>query len=185
MIFAFSVVAVWTYGYVPDTVSRIMKKINICAVVVGVGVCFLCGCSAPRATIIEYGVFKAEPAKKVVGAGTSLGHMVTLEKITLVEQTESIVAKKGLRFGIRYRVKGADPETTVVTIKLRHPAMTNPKTGKTFTLEQWTPKPKVDGFSYAGFTMDSDWEMVSGDWTFEVWADGSKLAEKSFSVTKQ
>jgi hypothetical protein len=170
---------------VSDKVIRIMKMNNILAVVVGVGVCFLCGCSAPRATITEYGVFKAEAVQKVGAADTSLKHVVTLGGVTLVEQTESIVAKKGLRFGIRYRVKGADLEITVVTIKLRHPAMTNPKTRKTFTLEQWHQKPKADGLGYAGFTMDSDWEIVSGDWTFEVWADGSKLAEKSFSVTNQ
>ena len=155
----------------------------VCCVLGGL---FFYGCVAGTGTIVkvtEYGIFQADPVKEVKANGTSLNHLVTLGNIKLAQRTESVAANKGVRFGIRYSFDGA--KDAVLTIKLRHPEMTNPATKKTSVVEQWQQKSKAGGLSYAGFTMDSEWEMVPGAWTFEVWDKDGKLAEKVFTVTKE
>jgi len=166
-----------------------MNKIEYRAVLLGLGLAVMFGCrhhGDQRASIAEYGVFEARSGKNVKASETSLKYLVALDDIRLVEQTESVVATKGVRFGIRYRIEGRqDVDPVVVTIKLRHPAITDPTTKTSSTVELWQQRPKVDGLTYAGFTMDSEWEMVPGKWTFEIWGGDAKLAEQTFSVRKE
>jgi hypothetical protein len=36
-----------------------------------------------------------------------------------------------------------------------------------------------------GYGLDQPWELLAGNWIIEFWNGDQKLAEQSFSVTKQ
>jgi hypothetical protein len=42
-------------------------------------------------------------------------------------------------------------------------------------------------FTWAAFivAMDSEWETVPGEWTFEIWSQEEKLAGKTFFVKER
>ena len=37
---------------------------------------------------------------------------------------------------------------------------------------------------YLGYGFEHAWEIVPGTWTYQIWHDGRKLAERSFTVEK-
>jgi uncharacterized protein DUF3859 len=101
---------------------------------------------------------------------------------------DRIPAEIGTRFGIGYVLKG-EPEGGIVEASAlwRFPArgITNPETRT--TLYEWRMplrncpierKP----FCLIGYPLQHAWELVPGRWTIEVWAEGRKLAEKSFEL---
>lgn len=162
-----------------------MHRPNTCAAFIAGTMILAAGCSTPKATIVEYGVFEAKAVKSVGADGTTLKHVISLEDIALVDKTDAPVATVGLRFGVRYRLNQHGAATNTVTISLDHPPLTNPKTKKISTIERWKQKVKSDAVAYAGFTMDSEWEAVPGDWTFGIWLEEEKLAEKTFFVKER
>jgi hypothetical protein len=99
--------------------------------------------------------------------------------------TTQIKGKLGLSFGILYKIVGpAKPIKVPGEIRIIFPKpMTDPKTGKSsdrFLMKKsYTP----DEVTYNGYAFDDEWEIIPGVWIFEVWVNGQKLVEKSFTVT--
>jgi hypothetical protein len=90
-----------------------------------------------------------------------------------------------MSFGILYKIVGPTNPTKVsgeMCILFPKP-MTDPKTGKSsnrFLMKRsYTP----GEVTYNGYAFDDQWEIIPGIWIFEVWVEGQKLAEKSFTVT--
>jgi hypothetical protein len=131
-----------------------------------------------RIEIWDAGIYKIEKT----GTGTNV-----IANQTLIQKTTTVPATLGTRFGIRFRVIG-QPNGAIANFKLliRFPApgMKNPTTGETLMRWESIGSKKLGGESYGGYGFDSDWELVTGTWTFEIWQEDHKLAEQSFMVVK-
>jgi hypothetical protein len=103
----------------------------------------------------------------------------------LKKRTTDIPAEKGLKFGITYLIKGYPIGTPVkidFAVHYPPPGLTNPKTGKTDTQSMVSLVKKIGRLTATGYLFNQKWEMKPGKWTFQIWIDGKKMAEKVFMV---
>lgn len=144
------------------------------------------GQTIERLNILDYGVYTATGENRVTPTGgtTATGDVRPVTNLKLVKQTDTIVAKPGLRFGLRYWVVGK-PKGERVTVKFvtRFPkgGVTNAK-GEKFEKNEFDWQMIIGETSYRTYTFDEPWEMVAGDWALEFWYDGKKIGEKRFKV---
>jgi hypothetical protein len=138
----------------------------------------------PRITVIEYGIVSATDGKKVPDPGTATGFTREVTNFKIVRQAETIVAKLGTRFGIRYRIDGV-PRNQVLKVKCitRFPAggVTNVK-GQKVEADEYDCAEKSGEVTWRSYTFEEPWELIAGDWNLEFWYGGKKIGEKRFAV---
>jgi hypothetical protein len=138
------------------------------------------------AEITKFGVYEYKVTNTEKVGGTAAGTLKSID-YTFVSEMTSVPARQGTGFGIEYRLlgtpKGAKVPIRSVTI---FPAggVRNPKTGETFERSEYVEDKAIGDTLLKGYTLDDDWEVVPGTWTFQVWFGDRKLAEKSFTLTK-
>jgi hypothetical protein len=138
------------------------------------------------ADITQFGVYEYKVTGTQELGGTAAGTLKSVD-YTFVSKTTSIPARRGVGFGIEYRVRGAPKDAKVplrsVTI---FPAggLRNPK-GETVLRNEYIEEKAIGALLLKGYTLDDDWEVVPGTWTFQVWFGDQMLAEKIFTVTAQ
>jgi len=148
-----------------------------------------CGQAAKveRVEIVETGIYRVEIAKTTQASGTATGVRDELANVKLVSNTTTVPAQIGTKFGIRYRVVGSPDRASVkLTVIVRFPGegLRNPKTGERKARDETSWKRNIGAVTYNGYSFDEGWELVPGTWTFEIWHEGRKLAEQSFTVVK-
>ena len=119
------------------------------------------------------------------GSPTGLKNMV--KKIFLVDETTDIPATLGTRFGIRFVVNGSPSNdivhiTKVVILPKKGLKVPNEE-NRIFKYERQM-KTKIGLSEFTGYTFDNEWETIPGKWTIQLWYDGTKMAEKGFTVRK-
>ena len=85
--------------------------------------------------------------------------------------------------GVRPNVLHGKPASSVTIFPspgLRDPASSQPKTRSEY---DWSTT--IGEQSFRIYTFDSDWEIVPGVWTQQLWYQGRMLAEQKFTVVKQ
>jgi hypothetical protein len=143
--------------------------------------------SVDRIEIVEKGLYRVETARATQAAGTATGVQDELANVKLVSDTTTIPARIGTSFGLRYRVVGGPNRASVkLTVIVRFPGegLRNPKTGERTARDVTSWTRHIGGVTYNGYGFDEAWELVPGTWTYEIWHDGRKLAEQSFTVVK-
>jgi hypothetical protein len=138
------------------------------------------------AEIIRFGIYKADFIMKEEVPGAAAGTKNIVQNVVLAEQTANIPARVGMRFGFEYVIKGGPAGDKIdLTYKYLHPQITNPKTNQLFTSQEIVSKNREIGKAASiTYTLDYEWEAVVGEWTFQVFYEGKKLAEKSFHIYK-
>ncbi len=93
-------------------------------------------------------------------------------------ETLQVPAEMGLSFGIRATLSpgAAMPEVMVV---VTHP----PMGAKGVTVERWSAAMNFGEPSLNLFTFERDYELVEGNWMFQLEADGQVLLQQPFQVT--
>jgi hypothetical protein len=138
------------------------------------------------AEITQFGVYEYKVTNTQDLSGTAAGTLQSVD-YKFVSETTTIKARRGVGFGIEYRLLGSPKDARVplrsVTI---FPAagLRNPKTGERFERNEYIEDKEIGSLLLKGYTLDDDWEVVPGTWTFQVWFGDKMLVEKSFTVTK-
>ena len=105
-----------------------------------------------------------------------------LDSLTLVQGRRTFLLASGRILDFRYVIRGALWNAPVVlTIVGEHPPLKDPKSGKVQTRDEFKVNSSIYQ-PYVIYTFDEDWEAVPGNWRFEVWHEGKKLCEQSFTV---
>ena len=90
-----------------------------------------------------------------------------------------------MEFGIRFVVEGGPdgaPVPVTMVLKFPQPGLKEPGKPKP-TLEYRTQIDTIiGGDNYESYGFDYPWEVLPGEWTFELWANGRKMAEQKFYV---
>jgi hypothetical protein len=125
-----------------------------------------------RVEIIEAGIYEAGPSN-------------TLQ---FVKAADEIPGRVGVKFGFTYTLRGqASPvpvEMLVVTRMPQRLGQLDPGTGqRRFRIEDRVVA-RIGRANTSGYSFDQSWEIVPGEWIFEVWIAGQKRAEQKFNIVR-
>jgi hypothetical protein len=139
----------------------------------------------PRGKATRYGLFRGRGAgwtSTDKEAGT--GKLIRKPKLEFVKQTDRVPLRKGVYFGYKYWLK-IDPDKYRAELRrvLIHPEMTLPDGSKVSRSERTLKKRTTHGIVTAldGYALSEDYELVEGDWTFQLWYEDILLVEQTFT----
>ena len=142
----------------------------------------------PKAQVFQFGIYKAIRKGQITESTESnTGKVVRKPELEHVKMTDHIPLVKDTYFGYQFRLFKLPPEAMVKpVVELRkvliHPEMTLPDGSKTTgwdrTFKGRVETQQVVGFDGYGF--NEDYELVEGDWIFQVWYQDQKLIERKF-----
>ncbi|WP_166366806.1 DUF3859 domain-containing protein [Pseudomonas akapageensis] len=125
---------------------------------------------------VEYGVFATQYKD------FQPGERVLTQSNQTIEHTDTVPAKLGTKFGLRYKLEGKVADDTPLTLLYLTPGVTTPdgKRHDKFVVEQkLVPGAPQDVMAYE-FTEAH--EVVAGEWQFMVFQGDRLLAQKRFTV---
>ncbi|MDT8283620.1 MAG: DUF3859 domain-containing protein, partial [Gammaproteobacteria bacterium] len=145
---------------------------------------------ATSGRVFEYGIYNAQRKGRIVGSlTTDTGKVVRQPVLEFSEATDRIPLIKGTYFAYRYRIidlPKVEAKKPIVEVRkvLIHPPMTLPdgttSTGWDRVARARTTAGQVIAFD--GYAFNEDYELVQGDWTFQIWFAGKKLLEQTFTT---
>jgi len=114
---------------------------------------------------------------------TGTGKAVSNPVIQRVKSAERIPLLKGAQMYLQYRFWPLPDQPAYVDLRrvLKHPEMTLPD-GSVSTGSDYTIKGKVSAnqvIGYTGYGLDEDYELVEGDWVFEIWHQAIKWSVRT------
>jgi len=117
---------------------------------------------------------------------TTTGKVISNPVIQQVTSTERIPLVKGAQMYLQYKIWSLPNQPAYVDLRrvLKHPEMTL-SDGTVTTGSDFEVKRKVSSnhvIVYTGYGFDEDYEMVEGDWIFEIWYQDKKLIEQKFTT---
>jgi len=125
--------------------------------------------------IIDYGLYKTTFAHWQQAPDTLRGEIQIVGTKELIKRTKIIPAKSGAEFGIRYVVNGQDEGGQVdLLVKISHSELQSS--------DEWVTSRQIGTPSFDGWKFDSSSEVVPGKLTIELFHQGTKLAEKIFTI---
>ena len=140
-----------------------------------------------RIDIVEYGIYTAKTTSERAAPNATAGIVANLGDVQHAVTTRTIPGQQGVQFGFRYKVVGA-PATASVLLHMvtifPSPGLTDPATGKTAARSEYDVTATIGNMQYKDYGLDNAWEVVPGRWTMQVWYQGRKLAEQTFTVGK-
>jgi len=140
---------------------------------------------APKGRVSQFGLYRLVRSGGLVdNPNTSTGKTVSNAVIQLVRQTDRIPLIKGAQMSLQYRLWYFPNQPAFVDLRrvLKHPAMALPD-GTVSTGSDYMIKGKVSVnqvIAYTGYGFDEDYELLEGDWIFEIWYEDRKLIEQRF-----
>jgi hypothetical protein len=144
----------------------------------------------PHGRVFEYGVYDAIRKGRLRDEMTAnTGKVMNRPVLELAEQTERIPLVRDTYFAYRFRILDLPKDVVkrpAVNLRkvLIHPEMTLPdgstSTGSDRTLKGRTSAGQVIGFD--GYAFNEDYELVEGDWTFQIWFQDHLMVEQTFTM---
>lgn len=143
----------------------------------------------PSGRILQYGIYELVRNGRIVDSDvTTTGKAISKPTIQHVEQTSRIPAKKDVYFSYQYRLSNISTGRPIVNLKrvLKHPEITLPdgtkKTGSEYMIKGKVKRGEV--FAFDGYAFNETYEMVEGEWVFQIWYKDKKLVEQKFTSYK-
>jgi len=131
-----------------------------------------------QAHVIDFGLYQPELEANPAG-----GPIVVRSK-KLLRGSRTVQATLGTSIGFRYLLDGPQ-DSAVITVRATHPPLTNPATGKTTQVDEWSQAVSTRRLYWnTGWTFEHGWELVAGKWTIELLHDGKRLQSVSLEVAK-
>ncbi len=136
-----------------------------------------------RIKFTEYGIYTVDrdiKERDALGinkaAASNVRHAVTLR---------TVPAQIGTTFGFRYQLIGT-PNNTPVDLRevvIFTPTGIVPKGSSTpIAKDEFTLQTRIGEISYAAYTLEDSFELVTGEWTIEIWYGDQKLGTQIFKI---
>lgn len=140
-----------------------------------------------RIDVVDTGIYAVETGEETADPNAPTGTIAAVTTVTNVETTTTIPGKLGLEFGLRYVIVG-EPDGAEVpldfVITYPPPGIVDPAESSPLLESRYSRSKKIGETVYLGYGFENDWEIVPGLWRFEIWHDGAKLADQSFTIGK-
>lgn len=125
---------------------------------------------------VEYGVFTAQiqdpqPGERILARANQP-----------IDQTNTVPARLGIKFGVRYRLTGKHETDTPLTLMYFTPGLVGPngkRQDKIELVQKLVPAAPLDVMA---FEFTEHYEVVPGEWQFMVFQGDRKLLEQRFMV---
>ena len=155
-----------------------IKLVTVSMIIIGLAV--LCpfvsqASEVDSIEIIDFGLYKTSFASWQEAPNTQRGEIQLIGSRELISRTKRIPGKGGTEFGIRYVVNGQEEGGQVdLLVRVLHSA-SQPS-------EEWTASRLIGSPSFDGWKFDEYSHIAPGKLTIQLFHQGAKLAEKSFTV---
>ena len=163
-----------------------MRAVLIAAAVVAVPLVALAAPLVERIDVLDAGTYTVETGAATADPSVPMGETVAVTSATLIEAGTTLPATLGTDFGFRYLPVGA-PEGDMVALDFvigyPEPGLADPAADAPIRSARFTRDKTIGTPDYLGYLLEEPWEAVPGAWHFEIWHDGRKLAERSFTLT--
>ena len=140
-----------------------------------------------RIDIVGTGTYEIRAGQETPAADTPTGEVTGVETATNLEKTTSINGRVGVEFGLQYVVVGEPAGAEIpldFVILYPQPGLADPDKAKPVRESRYSRAKKIGDTVYLGYGFENEWEVAPGTWTFQIWYQGKKLAEQSFTVAK-
>jgi hypothetical protein len=141
--------------------------------------------SIEKIELIDFGVFDnnevdlaQQPDEK-----SPAGYTLLANDLKVVHQTDQIEMRKGVTFGIKYKVHGqGNGEEIAYQRRIAHPDIKDPESGQVRTERVDIRGEKAGAETFDFYRLDEPHEMQAGTWTFQLLDGPTVLLEKSFEL---
>lgn len=136
-----------------------------------------------EAEVVEYGLYEIGKTREVDNDSYIAGSSLVTKSHKLIKTTNQIKSEVGSIFGVMFKITGL-PERRKIQFRevMKFPEMTDPDSGITQSYYESTKFFKNEMSRFKGFTFEYDWELVKGDWTYQIYYQDTLLAEQTFIV---
>ena len=125
--------------------------------------------------IIDFGLYKTTFAGWQEAPNTQRGEIQIIGQRELIKRTKVIPGSNGTEFGIRYVVQGQEEGGQVdLLVRVSHSELQS--------TEEWVAARQIGTPSFDGWKFDHDSQIVPGKLTVQLFHEGTKLAEESFTI---
>ena len=138
-----------------------------------------------KAKVIKAGLFKVIRSGGLVNsANTSTGKAISKPVIQMIKTTSRIPLVKDAHMSLQYRIWNFPEQPAYIKLRrvLKHPAMTLPdgkiSTGSDYMINGHVSIGQV--IAYTGYGLNEKYEMLEGEWRFQIWHQDKKLVEQTF-----
>jgi hypothetical protein len=163
-----------------------MRAVLIAAALIAVPLASLAAPAVERIDVLDAGTYTVETGEATADPTVPLGETVAVTKATLVTAGTTLPATLGTEFGFRYVAIGApvgDKVPLDFVITYPAPGLADPGADAPVGSARFTREKTIGTPDYLGYLLEAPWEAVPGAWHFEIWHDGQKLAEQTFTLT--
>jgi hypothetical protein len=158
--------------------KAMVKRLIIGLMVVSFALCWPMASMATEVDsikIIDFGLYKTSFAGWQQAVGTQRGKIQIIGERELLKKTKMIPVSEGTEFGIRYVVNGQEEGGQVdLLVRVSHSEMQSSN--------EWVAATQIGTPSFEGWKFDNESQIVPGKLTIQLFHQGVKLAEKSFTV---
>ena len=137
----------------------------------------------PRIRVIDHGLYEVKRSGKAVPARRTLtGKVNVVRTMRLTRRAGKVIAQLGTNFGLRIDLLGFPPGVVTLTIRARHPKVTNPETGVTRSVSEYDWRVTGRRNLYFGYGIRKRWHINEGIWTVQILYRGKVLAQQRFEL---
>jgi len=141
-----------------------------------------------KAEVTEFGYYKKiDDLERERNLAATSGYVKTGGQVELEAKTSEIPLKLNRLFGFKFRIEGfGDKDAVQLKLVVQHPVITRPNgsTSKGYNYPVLLEVKNGVIENQSGYSIDHEYEMVEGDWTFEYWYNEQKLLSQSFKTVK-
>ena len=138
--------------------------------------------------VIDHGIYQVDPpTQKEKAPKTTSGTWNVTQTAKLLKKTDSVPARLGTSFGVRYRLKG-QPEGELVRIRAQAITRLRSTDGTTKsrpTRQEYEVNVAIGKLDYRGIVLDDPSDLVGGEYTLRLLVGSKLLFEQVFQVLPQ
>lgn len=154
------------------------KRLILCLMIISLALCWPLVSLAREVDnikIIDFGLYKTKFVGWQQAPGTQRGKIQIIKQRELIKKTKIIPGASGSEFGFRYVVNGHEEGGEIdLLIRVSHSGMQSS--------EEWVAARQIGIPFFEGWKFDDESQIVPGKLTIQLFHEGIKLAEKSFTV---
>jgi hypothetical protein len=132
-----------------------------------------------KARLIDYGICQPLNESIYKTSDSPTGYFLEADKLIFTERTDKLRIRKGLVFGISYHLENSQD---AFLSRILHPTLVKSATDKPFRVTTEEKCQSTDGLNFDYYRLEHSWEMVAGQWTFQIEQSSNVLIEKSFEL---
>ena len=131
--------------------------------------------------IIQPGIYTTDVVSSEGNASGIARNIVENERLALA--TTTIPLTQGVKFGFHYKPVGPLPGFVRLqkVILLPRPGLRPPGKPPVLRIDNLLDR-RINETSYTEYSLDDVFELVPGQWTFQLWWNNRKMAEQSFTL---